>query len=180
MIHDYIFKFFSQVKIGTNRLQRRLFYGLNRIKAEEEVMDEHISEQSHALSLRLDADPQQIEEIILRLTNRDQSLDNPIAAGSNASFLDSLADMTLSPEDRVIESQQSFFMKKQIDLAMDNLTPRERYIMQHRIMAENPTTLEDLGMQFAVSKERVRQIENKSKVKLKKALSSSIDLMLPY
>ena len=42
MIHDYIFKFFSQVKIGTNRLQRRLFYGLNRIKAEEEVMDELI------------------------------------------------------------------------------------------------------------------------------------------
>ncbi|HVN70962.1 MAG TPA: sigma factor-like helix-turn-helix DNA-binding protein, partial [Desulfomonilia bacterium] len=118
--------------------------------------------------------------IISRLTNRDQSLDTPMTTGSNDSFLDSLADSMLSPEDHVIESQQSFFMKKQIDLAMDNLTPRERYIMQHRIMAENPTTLEDLGMQFAVSKERVRQIENKSKVKLKKALSSSIDLMLPY
>jgi len=179
MIHDYIFKFFSQVKLGTNRLQRRLFYGLKRITAEEEVMDEHISEQSHALSLRLDADPQKIEEIILRLTNRDQSLDSPIAAGSNTSFLDYLADKTLSPEDRIIESQQASFVKKQIDSAMDNLTPRERYITQQRIMAENPSTLEDLGRLYAISKERVRQIENSSKVKLKKALTSSIDLMLP-
>jgi RNA polymerase sigma-32 factor len=178
-IQDYILRFFSQVKLGTTRLQKRLFYGLNRITAEEEVMDEHISEQSHALSLRLDADPKQIEEIILRLTNRDQSLDSPITEGNNNSFLDYLADTTLSPEDHIIESQQTSFVKKQIDSAMDNLTPRERYIMQHRIMTENPTTLEDLGRQYAISKERVRQIENKSKVKLKKALTSSIDLMLP-
>jgi RNA polymerase sigma-32 factor len=178
-IQDYILRFFSQVKLGTTRLQKRLFYGLNRITAEEEVMDEHISEQSHALSLRLDADPKQIEEIILRLTNRDQSLDSPIADGSDNSFLDYLADTTLSPEDSIIESQQTSLVKKQIDSAMDNLTPRERYITQHRIMAENPSTLEDLGRQYAISKERVRQIESKSKDKLKKALTSSIDLMLP-
>jgi RNA polymerase sigma-32 factor len=178
-IQDYILRFFSQVKLGTTRLQKRLFYGLNRITAEEEVVDEHTSEQSHALSLRLDADPKQIEEIILRLTNRDQSLDSPIADGSNNSFLDYLADTMLNPEDRIIESQQISFVKKQIDSAMDNLTPRERYITQHRIMTENPSTLEDLGRQYAISKERVRQIENKSKVKLKKALTSSIDLMLP-
>jgi RNA polymerase sigma-32 factor len=179
MIHEYIIGFFSQVKLGTTKLQKRLFYGLNRIMAEEEVMDEHISEQSHALSLRLDADPRQIEEIILRLTNRDQSLDTPIADGSNISFLDYLADTTLSPEDHIIELQRTSLVKKQIDSAMDNLTSRERYITQHRIMAENPATLEDLGRQYAISRERVRQIENKSKVKLKKALISSIDLMLP-
>lgn len=179
MIHDYVLRFFSQVRLGTTRLQKRLFYGLNRIMAEEEIMDEHISKQSHALSLRLDADPRQIENIILRLTIRDQSLDSPIADGSNTSFLETLADTTLSPEDRIIESQRTSFVEKQIDAAMDNLTPRERYIMQHRIMTENPATLEDLGRQYAISKERVRQIENNSKVKLKKALTSSIDLMLP-
>ena len=179
MIHDYILRFFSQVKLGTTRLQKQLFYGLNRITAEEEVAGEDISEQSQALSLRFNADPQQIEEIILRLTNRDQSLNNPITYGSNTSFLDSLADTTLSPEDRIIESQQTSFMKKEIDQAMDNLTPRERYITQHRIMTETPATLEDLGRQYAISKERIRQIENKSKVKLKNALISSIDQMLP-
>jgi len=77
MIHDHILRFFSQVKLGTTKLQKRLFYGLNRLSAEADVMDEHITEQSHALSARLDADPQQIEEIISRLTNRDQSWTAP-------------------------------------------------------------------------------------------------------
>jgi len=142
-------------------------------------MDEHITEQSHALSARLDADPQQIEEIISRLTNRDQSLDSPMTDGSDTSFLDFLADTRMTPEDRVMESQRSSFVKKQIESALERLTPRERDIAQHRLMAENPLTLEDLGRQYAISKERVRQIENNVKVKLRKALAGHLDLMLP-
>jgi len=179
MIHDHILRFFSQVKLGTTKLQKRLFYGLNRLSAEADVMDEHITEQSHALSARLDADPQQIEEIISRLTNRDQSLDSPMTDGSDTSFLDFLADTRMTPEDRVMESQRSSFVKKQIDSALERLTPRERDIAQHRLMAENPLTLVDLGRQYAISKERVRQIENNVKVKLRKALAGHLDLMLP-
>lgn len=179
MIHDHILRFFSQVKLGTTKLQKRLFYGLNRLSAEADVMDEHITEQSHALSARLDADPQQIEEIISRLTNRDQSLDSPMTDGSDTSFLDFLADTRMTPEDRVMESQRSSFVKKQIESALERLTPRERDIAQHRLMAENPLTLEDLGRQYAISKERVRQIENNVKVKLRKALAGHLDLMLP-
>lgn len=179
MIHDHILRFFSQVKLGTTKLQKRLFYGLNRMSAEADVMDEHITEQSHALSAQLDADPQQVEEIISRLTNRDQSLDSPMTDGSETSFLDFLADTRMNPEDRVMESQRTSFVKKQIESALEKLTPRERDIAQNRLMAENPLTLEDLGSQYAISKERVRQIENNVKVKLKKALAGHIDLMQP-
>ncbi|HPR54773.1 MAG TPA: RNA polymerase factor sigma-32 [Deltaproteobacteria bacterium] len=179
MIHDHILRFFSQVKLGTTKLQKRLFYGLNRMSAEEDVMDEHITEQSQALSARLDADPHQIEEIISRLTNRDQSLDSPMTDGSDTSFLDFLADTRLNPEDRVMESQRTTFVKKQIDSALEKLTPRERDIARNRLMAENPLTLEDLGKQYDISKERVRQIENNVKVKLKKALAGHVELMLP-
>jgi RNA polymerase sigma-32 factor len=179
MIHDHILRFFSQVKLGTTKLQKRLFYGLNRMSAEEDVVDEHISGKSQALSARLDADPHQIEEIISRLTNRDQSLDSPMTEGSDTSFLDFLADTRANPEDRVMESQRATFVKKQIDAALEKLTPRERDIARHRLMAENPLTLEDLGRQYAISKERVRQIENNVKVKLKKALAGHVELMLP-
>lgn len=179
MIHDHILKFFSQVKLGTTKLQKRLFYGLNRMSAEADVMDEHITEQSHALSARLDADPHQIEEIISRLTNRDQSLDSPMTDGSDTSFLDFLVDTKMTPEDRVMESQRTSFVKMHIDSALEKLTPRERDIARHRLMAENPQTLEDLGRRYAISKERVRQIENNVKTKLKKALAGHIDLMLP-
>ncbi|HWR69427.1 MAG TPA: RNA polymerase factor sigma-32 [Desulfomonilia bacterium] len=179
MIHDHILRFFSQVKMGTTKLQKRLFYGLNRMTAEEDVLDEHITEQSHALSARLDADPHQVEEIISRLTGRDQSLDSPMTEGSDTSFLDFLVDTRLSPEDRVMESQRTSFVKKQIDSALERLTPRERDIARNRLMAENPLTLEDLGRQYDISKERVRQIENNVKAKLKKSLAGQVDLMLP-
>jgi RNA polymerase sigma-32 factor len=179
MIHDYILRFFSQVKLGTTKLQKRLFYGLNRMSAEEDVMDEHITEQSNALSARLDADPHAIEEIISRLMNRDQSLDTPMTDGSDSSFLDFLVDTRSNPEDRVIESQRASFVKTQIESALEKLTPREQDIARQRLMAENPLTLEDLGRQYAISKERVRQIENNVKTKLKKALAGHIDLMLP-
>jgi RNA polymerase sigma-32 factor len=179
MIHDYILRFFSQVKLGTTKLQKRLFYGLNRMSAEEDVMDEHITEQSNALSARLDADPHAIEEIISRLMNRDQSLDTPMTDGSDSSFLDFLVDTRSNPEDRVIESQRASFVKTQIESALEKLSPREQDIARQRLMAENPVTLEDLGRQYAISKERVRQIENNVKTKLKKTLAGHIDLMLP-
>lgn len=178
MIHDYILRFYSQVKLGTTKLQKRLFYGLNRMSAEEDVVDEHITEKSHAFSARLDADPQAIEEIISRLTNRDQSLDSPMTDGSDSSFMDFLVDTRATPEDRVIESQRASFVKDQIDTALEKLSPREQDIARARLMAENPLTLEDLGRQYAISKERVRQIENNVKVKLKKALAGHLDLML--
>jgi RNA polymerase sigma-32 factor len=179
MIHDYILRFYSQVKLGTTKLQKRLFYGLNRMSAEEDVVDEHITEKSHALSARLDADPHAIEEIISRLTNRDQSLDSPMTDGSDSSFMDFLVDTRANPEDKVIESQRASFVKDQIDTALEKLSPREQDIARARLMAENPLTLEDLGRQYAISKERVRQIENNVKVKLKKALAGHLDLMLP-
>lgn len=179
MIHDYILRFYSQVKLGTTKLQKRLFYGLNRMSAEEDVVDVDITEKSQALSARLDADPQQVEDIISRLTNRDQSLDSPMTDGSDSSFLDFLADTRSNPEDKIMEMQRTTFVKKQIDSALLNLSPREQEIAQQRLMAENPLTLEDLGKRYSISKERVRQIENNVKIKLKKVLGGNLELMLP-
>ncbi|MGC9323962.1 MAG: RNA polymerase factor sigma-32 [Desulfomonilia bacterium] len=178
MIHDYILKFYSQVKLGTTKLQKRLFYGLNKLSVEEDVLDSGLNEQSQAISARLDADPHQVEEIISRLTNRDQSLDSPMADGSDTSFIDFLTDTRATPEDRVMESQRASFVKKQIDSALSTLTPREQDIAHHRLMAETPLTLEDLGNRYDISKERVRQIENNIKAKLKKTLAGQVELML--
>lgn len=178
MIHDYILKFFSQVKLGTTKLQKRLFYGLNKLSAEEDVVDENINGRSQAISARLDASPQQVEEIITRLTYRDQSLDSPMGEGSDASFMDFLADTRANPEDRVMESQRATYVKNQIQLALSKLTPREQDIARQRLMADNPQTLEDLGRQYNISKERVRQIENNVKVKLEKALAGDMEYMM--
>ena len=89
MIHDHILRFFSQVKLGTTKLRRDSSTG--QLGCPQKRMSwTNISPSSPTHSARLDADPQQIEEIISRLTNRDQSLDSPMTDGSDTSFLDFL------------------------------------------------------------------------------------------
>lgn len=177
MIHDYILRFYSQVKLGTTKLQKRLFYGLNKLSAEEEVVDGNISDRTQAISARLDADPQQVEEIITRLTYRDQSLDTPLAEDSEASFMDLLADSRSNPEDHVMEQERSSWVTDQVHQAIAALSDREQDIVRQRLMAERPQTLEDLGRQYKISKERIRQIENNVKNKLRKALEGEMDAM---
>ena len=177
MIHDYILRFYSQVKLGTTKLQKRLFYGLNRLSAEEEVVDGNISDRTQAISARLDADPQQVEEIITRLTYRDQSLDTPLAEDSEASFMDLLADSRSNPEDHVMERERTALVTDQVHQAIAALSDREQDIVRQRLMAERPQTLEDLGRQYNISKERIRQIENNVKNKLRKALEGEMDAM---
>ncbi len=178
MIHDYILKFFSQVKLGTTKLQKRLFYGLNRLMAEEEVVDGNIDERAQAISARLDADPQQVEEIITRLIYRDQSLDSPLADDSETSFVDFLTDSGLNPEDTVMETERAMNVENHVNEALEDLSDREQEIVRQRIMADDPRTLEELGRQYNISKERVRQIENNVKNKLRKALEGKMDAMV--
>jgi RNA polymerase sigma-32 factor len=178
MIHDYILKFFSQVKIGTTKLQKKLFYGLNRLAREEAVTDDPIERRSHAISARLDADPRQVEEIISRLSVRDQSLNSPVATDSDASFIDFLSDSRSNPEDRMLEKERGDYVKDQIEIALMKLTEREQDIARARLMAENPATLEDLGKKHKISKERVRQIENAVRLKLKILLEGHLEQMI--
>lgn len=178
MIHDYILKFFSQVKIGTTKLQKRLFYGMNRMAREASVADGTIAKRSHAISARLDADPRQVEEIISRLSSRDQSLDSPVATDSDTSFIDFLADARSNPEDRVLEKERGDYVRIQIEQALDQLSERERDIARARLMAETPATLEELGERYHISKERVRQIENAVRLKLKTHLEGNLELRM--
>jgi RNA polymerase sigma-32 factor len=175
MIHDYILKFFSTVKIGTTKLQKKLFYGLNKITREEHVEDENMDIRSQVISTRLSVDQKQIEDIISRLSSRDQSLDRPIATDSDISFLDFLADAGLNPEDRFIEKERTENENNHIQAALSTLSAREKDIAEHRLMADNPLTLDELGNKYNISKERVRQIENAVRIKLKDVLKENIE-----
>ena len=175
MIHDYILKFISHVKIGTTKLQKKLFYGLNKLTREEHVEDENIDKRSQAISARLSVDQKQIEDIISRLSSKDQSLDSPIAMDSDISFLDFLADTRSNPEDRFIEKERTENENNHIEAALLTLSGRERDIAVHRLMVDNPLTLDELGTKYNISKERVRQIENAVRIKLKDVLKENIE-----
>jgi RNA polymerase sigma-32 factor len=177
MIHDYILKFFSHVRIGTTKLQKKLFYGLNKLTREEHLEGQNIDKRSQAISARLSVDQKQIEDIISRLSSRDQSLDSPIATDSDTSFLDFLADTKSNPEDKFIEKERSENVKKHIDTALSTLSEREKDIAVNRLMIDRPLTLDELGNKYNISKERVRQIENAVRIKLKDALKGNIEYM---
>jgi RNA polymerase sigma-32 factor len=179
MIHDHILKFYSQVKIGTTKLQKKLFYGLNRLSQEEGLMDDDAHKNSKALAKRLNADPKQVEEIVARLTQKDQSLDGAVKDDSETSFKDFLADARENPEEKTLERERVGLVKYHIDRALKNLSNREQDIARQRLMSDNPATLEDLGKKYNISKERIRQIENSVKTKIKKALESNILELLP-
>ncbi|HEY9162243.1 MAG TPA: RNA polymerase factor sigma-32 [Desulfomonilia bacterium] len=177
MIHDYILKFFSHVRIGTTKLQKKLFYGLNKLTREEHLEGQNIDSRSQAISAKLSVDQKQIEDIISRLSSRDQSLDSPIATDSDTSFLDFLADTRSNPEDKFIEKETSENVKKHIETALSMLSEREKDIAVHRLMVDRPVTLDELGNKYNISRERVRQIENAVRIKLKDALKGNIEYM---
>ncbi|RLA99424.1 MAG: RNA polymerase subunit sigma-70 [Deltaproteobacteria bacterium] len=180
MIHDYIMRFYSQVKIGTTKLQKKLFYGLNRLSNEEYQADEgHDVNTIDAISAKLDEDPRKVEEIAYRLTQRDQSLENSMGDESNSSFKDFLVDAGANPEEEVIEMEKGQLVKRQIENALSAMSEREQAIAKKRLMSDEPATLEELGKEYNISKERVRQIEVGVKNKLRKALEDHRELMLP-
>ncbi|MEA3222349.1 MAG: RNA polymerase factor sigma-32 [Thermodesulfobacteriota bacterium] len=176
MIHDYILKFYSQVKIGTTKLQKKLFYGLNQLSYDEKVFDETSQRRSDVLAAKLDADPKQVQEIVSRLTQRDQSLESAVSDDSDASFKDFLVDAEANPEEEVIDKEKGMLTKYRIEHAFKALSTREQDIARQRLMAEKPATLDDLGKHYNISKERVRQIEFSVKNKLKKALGGNLEL----
>jgi RNA polymerase sigma-32 factor len=87
-----------------------------------------------------------------------------------------LSDTHAGPEDRVIEQQRQGYVQTQIELALASLNERERDIARARLMADEPSTLEELGLKYGISKERVRQIEVSVKLKLKKALAGQAEI----
>jgi RNA polymerase sigma-32 factor len=175
MIHDYILKFFSTVRVGTTKLQKKLFYGLNRLVKDEHVEDQTIDKRSRAISVKLSVNPKEVEEIISRLSSRDQSLDSPVATDSDSSFLDFLADTKSNPEDKYIEKERINHVKSHIETALSMLSDRERDIAESRLMEDHPETLESLGNRYNISKERIRQIENAVRIKLKDALEGNFE-----
>ena len=177
MINQHILSFRSVVKAGTSSLQKRLFYGQNRMLSEKNLAGKSLAEKSLFLSTMLDADSDKIEEIISRFSHGDLSLNNLINDGSETSFLDCIQDtQNDSPEDRVIETIHSDNLKTSVESAISKLTPREQDIVRRRLMTDDPVTLEALGKQYAISKERVRQIEEKCKLRLKVELADQYEL----
>ena len=174
-IQNYIMRSWSLVKVGTTQAQKKLFFRLRgaRNDIEREMQREGKGahdEQVSRLVKKLEVKDAEIREMELRLAGRDFSLDVQIDEENQATHLDSLASDAPSQEDRLMDKEESHLVEERVQDALSKLNEKEKYIVQHRLMAENPLTLHEIGEKFHISRERVRQIENASKLKIKNFL----------
>ncbi|RLA86987.1 MAG: RNA polymerase subunit sigma-70 [Deltaproteobacteria bacterium] len=174
-IQNYIMKSWSLVKVGTTQAQKKLFYKMGKIKDisfDEEAREEKL----HNLASELEIDEEEIERMAERFTSRDLSLDAPVGDEQETTFLDFLVDLTPNQEEALAEKERRDFLHREVRRALEKLNGRERVIIERRIMAEEPATLQELGDLFKISRERVRQIEGGALRKLRKELQGNEEL----
>jgi RNA polymerase sigma-32 factor len=168
-MQKYLIDTWSMVKIGTTDSHRRLFYSLKREK--ERLERSGILPSARLLADNLDATALEIEDMEQRLYHGDVSLEAPQYGDGNP-----LMDTIRSTEDiegALIEKDTAEMLHKRLGDFKRRLNEKECFILDNRIMAEDPLTLEEIGQRFNTSRERVRQIEVKISKNLARNLRSS-------
>ncbi len=163
-IQNFIMKTWSLVKIGTTQLQRKLFYSLNKVQSESNA-DVLIDEG------KLEKKAREFEN---RLRLKDVSLDVTLDDESRESHLDQLVDEDENLEERISKQEEDVVLKQTVSQAVKTLPEREQYIIKFRVMSDNPLSLQEIGEKYHISKERVRQLEQKALTKLKHSIVPAI------
>jgi RNA polymerase sigma-32 factor len=173
-VTEYVLKSWSMVKMGTMAVQKKLFFSLRRAKRRLEIIDNSQinPEQAKLLAQQFNLREKDIIDFNSRMTVRDQSLNSPISQSEEDSieFQDTLVDNTPSPEALVAHKQEANIRSGFLKAALDELSERERDIFVERRLKDEPFTLEKIGKSYGISRERVRQLENRAFGKVQKAI----------
>lgn len=161
-VNEFILKSWSLVRIGTIAAQKRLFYNLRKIKARLGLYgDSSLDADSiKEISQDLNVSEEDVTAMDMRL-NGDVSLNTPVFDDGYAERQDFLTDET-NIENDLADRQESNIRLQLLAQAMNKLNEREKIIVQARRLSENPDTLDALGERLGISRERVRQIENRA------------------
>jgi RNA polymerase sigma-32 factor len=180
-IQEYILRSWSLVKMGTTANQKKLFFNLRKAKSKISALEEGDlrPDQVKLIAKRLGVTEQDVVDMNRRLGG-DVSLNAPIRDdGDSGEWQDWLVDEVSDQESRLAESEQLENRKKALGEALSVLGQRERRIFEARQLADDPMTLEDLAVEFGVSRERVRQIEVRAFQKVQRTVQIAITRMRP-
>lgn len=171
-IQDYVLRNWSIVRTGTTSAQKSLFFNLRRLRAKIDDTGDGIMSQENKtwVSEHLGVSMRDVENMAARLSASDRSLNAPMNVDGDGQWQDLLPDESTTPDVEVMEARDTARRKEWIAEALEALNPRETLIIRKRRLAEETMTLEALGKELGISKERVRQIEHKALGKLRKSL----------
>ena len=177
-IKAYILKFIMDnwrlVKIGTTQTQRKLFYNLN--KERQQLISMGYDPDSAMLAQRLNVTEEQIVEMEQRLDASDMSLDAPMSDedSGGASRMDYLPALGPGIEETLGNSEISHLVRERLESLVPHLSDKEQYILERRLLSDEPVTLREIGDMFNITRERVRQIEARLLQKVRDHLVSNI------
>ncbi len=175
-IKAYILKFIMDnwrlVKVGTTQGQRKLFFKLKKEK--QKLIDQGFFPETKLLSDRLGVSEQEIRDMGQRLDSWDLSLDEPMKEDSDTERGAFFSSDTESVESQVAKKELDALLRTKVEAFKKQLNERELDIFERRIFTDTPATLQDIGDKYAVSRERVRQLEKNIVKKLKSFLEKEI------
>ncbi|KAF0219498.1 MAG: RNA polymerase sigma-32 [Geobacteraceae bacterium] len=170
-IQNHIISAWSLLKIGTTQAQRKLFFKLNQAK--NAIRNMLGDDDVQITATHLDVKEAEVEEMGQRMRG-DFSLDAEVVDGEGFTLLDNLADDRQNQEEMLAEVQENAILRREIAQALIGLNEKERYVIEQRVTADEPETLQEIADHFSISRERVRQIEEGALKKLKAALTPLI------
>lgn len=174
-MQDYILRNWSIVRGGTSSSQKALFFNLRRLRAKLAQGDNRLSDQAihQEIASALGVSLADVQSMDARLSGNDASLQAPIKGrdGDGSEQLEMLESDDLPPDEQVSGIIDGERWRGWLNNAMTELNDRENRIIKARRLSEDGATLEELGAELGISKERVRQIETRALEKLKTALT---------
>ena len=173
-IQEYILRSWSLVKIGTTTAQKKLFFNLKKIKnqiaprTEGDLKNEHVSE----IAKKLDVSEDEVISMNRRLSGKEKSLNAQIGEDGDE-WQDWLVDKEMDQELKFAQNEEMEQRKDLLKESIKILNDREREILFSRRLNDEPKTLEELSKLYKISRERIRQIENKAFEKVQKYMLNS-------
>lgn len=183
-IQEYVLRSWSLVKIGTTTAQKKLFFSLNKIKRKiTNLYSRSVTDQDFIqIAEELGVSHSDVIEMNSRLSGADLSLNSTINSKDDSSqteMIEFLPEGRPSQEASLINQQEAMNKHTMLTQAMKILNPREFEILSARKLKDLPITLDELSIKYSISKERVRQIENKAFEKIQSFILNNIQLAHP-
>ena len=173
-IQEYILHSWSLVKIGTTAAQKKLFFNLRSLKGKLKALEDGDLQPELVTEIadRLDVSENDVIDMNRRLAGHDHSLNNPYSLESDEEWINGIPDDRETHENQIIRNDELTKRKELLSIALKDLDERERRIITHRRLVDDPMTLDELSKKFGISRERVRQVEVKAFEKLRKVVKN--------
>lgn len=161
-IQNFILRSWSLVKIGTTGEQRRMLFGKRKTSAEFEAETEEVA----VLPALASHDATELMQLATRTARRDFSLDSGLDDTARVAYVDLIRDGSSLQDEGLGREETREIVRMHLEDVVGTLTDRERYVLEHRSLTDEPMTLQEIGRKFNVTRERIRQIETGLKRKL--------------